>query len=124
MLVTHSGPTPELSRRLPQEFATLSEHGQTLIRLGDQVTDDGIEQLRAQAVQSRDSVLWLMIALIPTAILLIASFTFLIARPITPGEREHPQPGRGPVRASPSRSKGPATWCGWASSSTGCAGGS
>ncbi|MFZ3322351.1 MAG: HAMP domain-containing sensor histidine kinase [Usitatibacter sp.] len=83
MLVTHSGPTPELARRLPQEFATLSEHGQSLIRLGDQVTDDGIEQLRAQAVRSRDGVLWLMIALLPTAILLIASFTFLIARPIT-----------------------------------------
>jgi two-component system sensor histidine kinase GlrK len=81
-LVTRSGPTPELSRRLPQEFATLSEHGQALVRLGDQVTDDSIEQLRAQAERSRDRVFWLMIALIPTALLLIASFTFLISRPI------------------------------------------
>ena len=53
------------------------------MQLGDQVIDEGIEQLRTQAVQSRNSVFWLMIALIPTAVLLIASFTFLIARPIT-----------------------------------------
>jgi two-component system sensor histidine kinase GlrK len=39
--------------------------------------------LREQAVKSRNSVLWLMIALIPTAIMLIASFTFLIAKPIS-----------------------------------------
>ena len=50
--------------------------------LGDRVIDQGIEQLREQAVKSRNSVLWLMIALIPTAIMLIASFTFLIAKPI------------------------------------------
>jgi two-component system, NtrC family, sensor histidine kinase GlrK len=82
-LIVRMGPAPDLSRRLPQEFATLLEHGQTLIRLGDRATDEGIEQLRAQAVKSRDSVFWLMIALIPSAILLIASFTFLIAKPIT-----------------------------------------
>ncbi|MGZ5573267.1 MAG: HAMP domain-containing sensor histidine kinase, partial [Usitatibacter sp.] len=50
--------------------------------LGDQVIDEGIEQLRTQAVQSRNKVFWLMIALIPTAVVLIASFTFLISRPI------------------------------------------
>ncbi|HUL56433.1 MAG TPA: ATP-binding protein [Usitatibacter sp.] len=82
-LVTRLGPTPELSRRLPQEFATLAERGQALVREGDQVTDQAIEQLRAQAVKSRDSNFWLMVALIPTAVVLIASVTFLIARPIT-----------------------------------------
>jgi len=82
-LVARMGPTPELSRRIPQEFATLSERGQALVREGDRATDQAVEQLRAQAAKSRDSNFWLMVALIPTAIVLIASVTFLIARPIT-----------------------------------------
>jgi len=77
-----TGPTPQLSQYLAREFNRLTEKAHTLVDLGDRVIDQGIEQLRAQAVQSRNSVLWLMIALIPTAIMLIASFTFLIARPI------------------------------------------
>ena len=81
-IIGRMGPTPELSRRLPQEFATLTARGQTLVHLGDQVIDASIEQVRAQAVQSRNSVLWLVIALIPTALVLIGSFTFLISRPI------------------------------------------
>ncbi len=81
-LMTKLGPVPELTRRLPREFAALAERGQVLVHLGDQVIDQGIEQLRAQAVQSRNSVFWLMIGLIPTAIILIASFTYLISRPI------------------------------------------
>jgi two-component system sensor histidine kinase GlrK len=82
-LITLTGPTPQLTLRLPREFNALSERATTLVQLGDQVIDDGIEQLRTQAVKSRNSVFWLMIALIPTAVLLIASFTFLIARPIS-----------------------------------------
>jgi two-component system sensor histidine kinase GlrK len=77
-----TGPTPQLSQYLAPEFNRLTEKAHTLVDLGDRVIDQGIEQLREQAVQSRNSVLWLMIALIPTAILLIASFTFLIAKPI------------------------------------------
>jgi len=82
-VITRTGPTPELSRRLPREFATLAERGQSLVTIGDQVIDEGIEQLRAEAEKSRNNVFWLMIALIPTAVILIASFTFLISRPIT-----------------------------------------
>jgi len=81
-LLKGTPPSPELSVRLAGEFAHLAERTQTLVTLGDGVIDDGIEQLRAQAVRSRSSVFWLLVALIPTAILLIASFTFLIARPI------------------------------------------
>lgn len=81
--ITSTGPTPQLSQRLAREFTMLTVHVHGLIDLGDEMIDSAIEQLRTQAVQSRNSVFWLMIALIPTAILLIASFTFLIARPIT-----------------------------------------
>jgi two-component system sensor histidine kinase GlrK len=82
-LVTRLGPVPDLTKRLPREFAVLAERGQLLVTLGDHVIDEGIEQLRTHAVQSRNSVFWLMIALIPTAILLIGWFTYLISRPIT-----------------------------------------
>ena len=81
--ISRVGPTPNLSQYLQREFAGLTERCLALVALGDQVIDEGIEQLRTQAVQSRNSVFWLMIALIPTAVLLIASFTYLIARPIT-----------------------------------------
>jgi two-component system sensor histidine kinase GlrK len=78
-----TGPTPALPAYLAREFGALMDRTQQLVTQGDQVIDDGIEQLRAKAVQSRNSVFWLMIALIPTAVLLIAWFTYLIARPIS-----------------------------------------
>lgn len=81
-LVTSLGPVPALSQRLPQRFDTFVEQGQALVQLGDRLIDAGIEELRTRAVKSRNSVFWLMIALIPTAVALIASFTFLISRPI------------------------------------------
>ena len=59
-LINRMGPTPELSRRLPQEFSIVSQRGQSLVRMGDQVIETGIEQLQAQAVQARNSVFWLM----------------------------------------------------------------
>ena len=77
------GPTPALSPYLAREFAAMTDRASGLVVIGDRVIDEGIEQLREHAVKSRNSVLWLMIALIPTAILLIASSTFLISRPIT-----------------------------------------
>ncbi len=82
-LIARTGPTPELSRRLPREFATLAEHGLALVQMGDRVIEEGIEELRMEAEKSRNNVFWLMIALLPTAVILIASFTFLISRPIT-----------------------------------------
>ena len=81
--IARTGPTPQLAQRLARQFPALTERAHVLIDLGDKVIDEGIEQLRTQAVKSRNSVFWLMIALIPTAIVLIAAFTFLIARPIT-----------------------------------------
>jgi two-component system sensor histidine kinase GlrK len=81
--LTRVGPTPALSQYLPRQFDGLTVRTHALVSLGDRVIDESIEQLRFQAVQSRNSVFWLMIALIPTALFLIAGFTWLIARPIT-----------------------------------------
>src|SRR5207249_814289 len=82
-LITRSRPTPELSMRLQKEFALLFDRAQSLVRAGDEVIDEEIEKLRTEAVRSRNNVFWLVIALIPTAVLLIGAFTFLISRPIT-----------------------------------------
>ena len=82
-LIARMGPVPALTRRLPGEFNELGDRAQALVQRGDRLIDAGIEELRTQAEKSRNSVFWLMIALIPTAVALIASFTFLIARPIT-----------------------------------------
>ena len=81
--IARTGPAPQLSPLLARGFLSLNDRAHTLVSLGDHVIDDGIEQLREQAVQARNNVFWLMIALVPTALLLIASFTFLLARPIT-----------------------------------------
>jgi len=74
--------SPELSMRLTADFRLLSSRARSLVVLGDGVIEESIERLRSQAVRSRSSVFWLLVALIPTAVLLIASFTFLIAHPI------------------------------------------
>ena len=81
-LVEKSSPSAELSMRLGAGFAPLAERTQALVALGDGVIDEGIERLRAQAEKSRTAVFWLMVAMIPTVVLLIAAFTFLIAKPI------------------------------------------
>jgi two-component system sensor histidine kinase GlrK len=81
-LITRSRPTPDLSMRLQRDFAQLFDRTQALVRAGDQVIDEEIDKLRTEAVKSRNSVFWLVIALLPTAILLIGAFTFLISRPI------------------------------------------
>jgi len=81
-LVEKSPPSAELSIQLAAGFARLAERTQALVALGDGVIDAGIERLRAQAEKSRTAVFWLMVAMVPTVILLIASFAFLIAKPI------------------------------------------
>ena len=81
--IGRTGPTPALSPYLAREFSAMTDRAAGLVDVGDRVIDENIEQLRQHAVQSRNSVLWLMIALVPTAILLVAGSTFLISRPIT-----------------------------------------
>ena len=81
--INRTGPAPQLSPLLARQFASLNERAHMLVSLGDHVIDEGIEQLREQAVQARNNVFWLMMALVPTALLLIAAFTYLLARPIT-----------------------------------------
>ena len=48
--VARRGPTPELSIALASDFVALTDHGHALAALSDTAIDEGIEQLRAQAV--------------------------------------------------------------------------
>jgi two-component system sensor histidine kinase GlrK len=105
-LIEQSKPTPELSMRLQREFALLFDRSQSLVRAGDQVIDEEIDKLRTEAVKSRNSVFWLVVALIPTAIALIAAFTFLISRPITEVSRSIRRLGEGEF-AKPIQVHGP-----------------
>ena len=105
-LITRSRPTPELSSRLQKEFALAAERTQALVRTGDQLIDEEIEKLRIEAVKSRNNVFWLVVALIPTAIVLIAAFTFLISRPITQVSNSIRRLGEGEF-AKPIRVDGP-----------------
>src|SRR3954466_13784236 len=68
--IARTGPAPQLSPFLARQFLSLNDRAHILVSLGDQVIDEGIEQLREQAVQARNNVFWLMIALVPTALLL------------------------------------------------------
>src|SRR5512132_584965 len=58
-VIQRTGPTPQLSPLLAREFASLNERAHGLVEQGDAVIDEGIEQLRTQAVQARNSVFWL-----------------------------------------------------------------
>ena len=80
--VARLGPVPALTQQLPAAFNSLVERSQALVQRGDHVIDQGIAELRMQAEQSRNSVFWLVVALIPTAVALIGAFTWLISRPI------------------------------------------
>ena len=73
---------PDLANRLAADFAVLSERAQSLVRASDLLIDEEIGLLRNAAVKARNRVFWQMLATIPIAILLIAGFTYLIARPI------------------------------------------
>jgi two-component system sensor histidine kinase GlrK len=106
-LITRSRPTPDLSARLAKEYAILFDRGQSLVRIGDRVIDESIERLRSQAVKSRNNVFWLVMALIPTAIALIAAFVMLISRPINQVSRGIRRLGEGEF-GKPIRVEGPA----------------
>jgi two-component system, NtrC family, sensor histidine kinase GlrK len=106
-LITSSRPTPDLSTRLAKDYAVLFDRAQSLVRIGDQTIDESIEKLRSEAVKSRNNVFWLVVALIPTAIALIAAFVLIISRPINQVSRSIRRLGEGEF-GKPIHIEGPA----------------
>lgn len=75
-------PSPSFARELEHEFADLSQNAQSLIVLSNQLIDQEVAALRASAAKSRNQVFWQLLAMIPSALIMIAGFTYLLARPI------------------------------------------
>jgi two-component system sensor histidine kinase GlrK len=80
--VTAHPPSPEMAQTLGQDFATLSQSIQALNSLSNRLIDHEVEALRTYANKSRTQVLWQMVAILPSALLLIAGFTYLLSAPI------------------------------------------
>ncbi len=75
-------PTIDLQRRMEREFGDVSDRAQKLNTLADRSVEAEVANLRASAAKSRNQVFWQMLAIVPSALLLIAGFTYLLARPI------------------------------------------
>lgn len=72
----------ELQRRTERDYGSISARAQKLNVLADEMVEAEVEQLRSSAAKSRSQVFWQMLAIVPSAILMIAGFTYLLARPI------------------------------------------
>jgi two-component system sensor histidine kinase GlrK len=72
----------EFLKHLEREFAELATRTQSLNSLANQLIDQEVAALRASAAKSRNQVFWQLLAMVPSALLMIAGFTYLLARPI------------------------------------------
>ncbi|MEO8100924.1 MAG: ATP-binding protein [Betaproteobacteria bacterium] len=81
-LLAAKSPTPGLARQLERDFSDLSQRTQSLNALASQLIDQEVAALRSSAAKSRKQVFWQLLAMIPSALLMIAGFTYLLARPI------------------------------------------
>jgi len=75
-------PSTELARQLERDFSDLAQRTQSLNALANQLIEQEVAALRASAAKSRKQVFWQLLAMVPSALLLIAGFTYLLARPI------------------------------------------
>ena len=80
--LTEKTPSPELGRQFERDFADLSNRTQALNTLANQLIEQEVAALKASAAKSRNQVVWQLLAMIPSALLMIAGFTYLLARPI------------------------------------------
>ncbi len=74
--------TPLLQKRVEREFAELTNTAMGLNAIADRSVETEVATLRASAAKSRKQVIWQMLAIVPSALLLIAGFSYLLARPI------------------------------------------
>ena len=72
----------ELGRQLERDFVELSSRTQALNTLANQLIEQEVAALKTAAARSRNQVVWQLLAMIPSALLMIAGFTYLLARPI------------------------------------------
>ncbi len=81
-LLSTGNPTPLLQKRVEREFAEVANRAMALNTIADRSVETEVANLRASAAKSRKQVIWQMLAIVPSALLLIAGFSYLLARPI------------------------------------------
>ena len=72
----------ELGRQLERDFADLATRTQAMNTLANQLIEQEVAALKTAAAKSRNQIVWQLLAMIPSALLMIAGFTYLLARPI------------------------------------------
>ena len=80
--LTTKSSSPQLAKQLERDFAELSMRMELLTGLSNQLVEQEVGTLRAAATKSKNQVLWQLLAIIPSALLMIAGFTYLLARPV------------------------------------------
>lgn len=80
--LTEKSASTEFAKQLERDFTDLAQRTQSLNLLANQLIDQEVAALRASAAKSRKQVFWQLLAMIPSALLLIAGFAYLLARPI------------------------------------------
>ena len=80
--LTEKAPSSEFARQLERDFADLALRTQALNTLANQLIEQEVAALKTSATKSRNQVIWQLLAMIPSALLMIAGFTYLLARPI------------------------------------------
>lgn len=80
--LTTKSSSPQLAKQLERDFAELSMRMESLTGLSNQLVEQEVGTLRAAATKSKNQVLWQLLAIIPSALLMIAGFTYLLARPV------------------------------------------
>ncbi|MEI6738303.1 MAG: HAMP domain-containing sensor histidine kinase, partial [Pseudomonadota bacterium] len=81
-VLTSNALTPDFQNRMERQFGDISDRAQKLNALADRSVNAEVEGLRTSAAKSRNQVFWQMLAIVPSALLMIAGFTYLLARPI------------------------------------------
>ena len=80
--LTTKSPSPQLAKQLERDFTELSSRMELLTGSSNQLVEREVGALRAAATKSKSQVLWQLLAIIPSALLMIAGFTYLLARPV------------------------------------------
>jgi two-component system, NtrC family, sensor histidine kinase GlrK len=80
--ITRSTPSPDMAQMLGQEFAALSDRVLALNTLLNDLIDHEVESLKTYAAKSSTQVLWQVLAMVPSALIMIAGFTYLLSAPI------------------------------------------
>jgi two-component system, NtrC family, sensor histidine kinase GlrK len=81
-LLSESPRPPRLTLQVDERFADLLSRTESLNVLANQLIDQDVAALKASAAKSRKQVAWQLLTIIPSALLLIAGFIYLLARPI------------------------------------------